>query len=178
MPFWKAQEGLFGRPFSGFARFSPRRAYYAYGQTPASPSIPSLGRLLCCHARHDARPQFYGVKALAASATGGHGRYLLPCASMARATPLCAKALAANRSVASTVPAPPARHGLTPRRLEPQHTPCEHYSTLSSDGRYIPHTENRSEAKIKRFHCGRLTSGRQGATPVRRRRPRNHCARR
>jgi len=51
---------------------------------------------LCCHARHDARPQFYGVKALAASATGGLGRLFAALRVMARATPLCAKALAAD----------------------------------------------------------------------------------
>jgi len=71
----KAQEGLFGRPFSGFARFSPRRALRLRPNTclPVHPS--SLGRLLCCHARHDARPLVNGVKALTASATGGLGRF-------------------------------------------------------------------------------------------------------
>jgi len=52
------------------------------------------------------------------------------------------------------------------------------YHTSRSMVDIAPHQENRSEAKIKRFHCSRLTSGRQGATPPLGRRPHNHCARR
>jgi len=79
--------------------------------------------------------------------------FLLPCASW-HGPHLCVpRRLQPIRSVASTGTCSPARHGLTPRRLEPQHTPCAHYSTFSSDGRYIPHAEKtlRSQNKALSF---------------------------
>jgi len=102
----KAQEGLFGRPFSGFARFSPRRAYYARGQNlPPCPIKVGRPFMLPCASWYRATPN--GTKALAARATGGLGRFFAALRVMARATALmCQGACSLIRSVASTVPAP------------------------------------------------------------------------